>query len=721
MKTISTLRKILIVLLGLLFSSHLFAQLEGELLVTIGGSSDSKTIVLLNAEDGSIISDDYFDLSSFDLGTVKHVIRVGDELWISDQTKDRVHRLDFEGNYLGAVGESGGMDNLRGIRIINDEVWVANSGSQNGAPGNSVIRVGMDGEIIGSFLLPGSPWSFLPYQTDKVLISFSNSTGFPSQIAEFDLAGNLLGAFTTPGELSFIQQISLMADGQYLASSFSNATGGYPSGVHQYDENGVYVATIGGTSGGSSRGSAQASNGNIVWTNGQGIHIADVGTGTSSLIYSGSFQYVEKINFGAAVASLPFSEDFETEAFPPEGWMAYNPDGSAIEWDESDGQNHTPGGQYSAFHNYGDQGTMEDGWLVTPAIMLPEFWDIQLTFWSYNSWPGDYFKNSVLISTGDGNPLNGDFEEIWFATEVVSEWTETLIELSDYAGETVYLAFRYEGDFAHSWYLDDVLVDGSAPVLDPPSGLEAVVSGNDVALSWEAPVTKELLGYNIYRNNVQVNTDVITETTYTDEGVTAGTHFYGVSAVYSNGESAQDGPVEVLVEGDYGKIQGFVRNAITNTSIATATLTAANTDNGTVSNSTPFGSHFVMLLSEGTYDLVCSADGYESMMLENVVVTNGMVKTYTFYLTPQTDEILTGINQRNATDHFVYPNPASGFIQINGDNISSVKILNQAGLTVLHENANTEKRVDISKLPAGIYFVMMTSENGVSVEKLIVQ
>jgi hypothetical protein len=718
MKTFSTLRKIFIVLLSVVFSSHLLAQLEGELLVTIGGPSDAKTIVLLNAEDGSIISDSYFDLSSFDLGTVKHVIRVGDELWITDQTNDRVHRLDFEGNYLGAVGESGGMDNLRGLRIINNEIWVANSGSQNGAPGNSVIRVDMEGEIIGNFLLPGSPWAFLPYQTDRVLISFSNSTGFLTQIAEFDLAGNLIGAFTTPGELNFIQQISMMADGQYLASSFS--TGNIPSGVHQYDENGVFVTTIGGTSGGSSRGSAQLSNGNIVWTNGQGIHIADVGTGTSSQIYSGSFQYVEKINFGAAVASIPFAEDFESETFPPSGWMAYNPDGSALEWASSETQNHTPGGQYSALHNYGDQGTMEDGWLVTPAIMLPEFWNIQLSFWSYNSWPGDYFKNSVLISTGDGNPLNGDFVEIWTTAEVASEWIESQIDLSDYAGETIYLAFRYEGEFAHSWYLDDVLVDGSAPVLDPPSGLEAIVTGNDVALSWEAPVTKELLGYNVYRNNLQVNTAIITETSFTDAGVTAGTHLYGVTAVYSNGESAQDGPVEVLVEGDYGKIQGFVRDAITNKSIASATLTAANTDNGTVSNSTPFGSHFVLLLSSGNYDLVCSAEGYESMMLENVEITNGMVKTYTFYLTPQTDEILTGIDRREATDYYVYPNPASGSVQLNGDNISNVKIINQAGIAVLDQKINAGNIIDISRIPAGIYFVTITSDKGISVEKLIV-
>jgi len=139
-----------------------------------------------------------------------------------------------------------------------------------------------------------------------------------------------------------------------------------------------------------------------------------------------------------------------------------------------------------------------------------------------------------------------------------------------------------------------------------------------------------------------------------------------------------------------------------------------------VSNSTPFGSHFVLLLSAGTYDLVCSADGYESMMLDNVTVTNGMVKTYTFYLTPQTDEILTGIDRRNATDYFVYPNPANGFIQLNGDNISNVKIINQAGIAVFDQKITAGDNIDISRIPAGIYFVTITSDKGISVEKLIV-
>jgi hypothetical protein len=719
MKSLQIYGKLLFLMSGLFFINGLTAQLSGDFITIIGTTDSEKRIVLLDPEDGSLVSDNYFDLSGLELGTVKHVLRVEDELWISDQTKDRVHRLDMEGNYLGAVGESGGLDNVRGLRIINGEVWLANAGSQNNAPGNAIIRISLDGEIIGNFPVTGSPWAFLPFGDDKALISFSSSGGFTSQIAEFDFAGNFIGSFNQPGELNFIQQISQMQDGQFLASSFS--TGGYPSGVHQYDENGAYVATIGGTSGGGARGNCQLGNGNIVWTNGQGIHIADVAAGTSSLIYAGQYHYAENNSFMPSVMTLPFAEYFETETFPPFGWMSYNPDGSDVEWTISNAQNHTPDGSFSAFHDVGPSDVMEDGWLVTPAVELPEFWEIHLSFWSYNDLPADYFKNSVLISTGDGNPLNGEFTEVWFAENVSAEWIETEIVLSAFAGETVYLAFRYEGDNAHNWYLDDVIVEGMPPVLDPPTNLQYVVSGYNVSLTWEAPESKELLGFNVYKNNVKINELLIDETTYLDEDVPPGTHFYGVTAVFHNGESEQEGPVSVLVEGEYSKIQGFVRDAVTNLSIPSATLVAANSDNGTISYSTPFGSHIVLLLAEGQYDLVCNAEGYEPFTLSNVTVFNGMVKTFTFYLVPENDVLLTGISTRNPSDVLFYPNPAGNFIEMKVDGKHEVQIFNQTGKLVINKKITSKTKIDISGIPAGIYFVKVTSDQGVLVEKLIIQ
>jgi hypothetical protein len=713
-------KKVLLVLLLCLFGSGVFSQPQGDYLAVIGTADAVKKVVLFNFEDGTLAYDDFFDLTAYDVGTIKHVIRVGDEFWVSDQTKDVVHRLDIDGNLLGKIGESGGLDNLRGMRIIGDHVWLCNDGVQNNAPGKAIVQLSMEGEILGNFAVDGSPWAIWSLENENALISFATFGSFPSQIGEFSQAGSYLGAWNQPGELNFIQQISRKQNGNYLASSFSNAASGYPSGVHEFNPNGSYLTTVGGTSGGGARGNWELGNGNIMWTNASGIHIADILSGTSTLIYSGQFHYVEKMTFGTSAMSLPFAEDFETGTLP-DGWNVYIAGVGVEQWVVTNDQNHTPGGSYAAMHDYGAVG-MEDGWLVTPAIGLPEFWDVQLSFWSYNEWPSFYEKSSVLISVGDGNPAGGDFVEIWEAASVSEEWIQSEIDLTAFSGNTVYLAFRYEGDDAHSWFLDDVLIEGAPPMLDPPTNLQATVSGSDVTLTWDAREVKELLGYKIYRNEMLITPTPVSQTTYFDAGVAAGNHFYGVSALYHNGESEKAGPVQVHIQGNHGMIQGFVRDIITNLSISSAMITALNTDNGVLTFSTPFGSHYALSLPPGNYDVTCTADGYQPFTVENMTVIENVYKSYTFYLHPVGGDFLTDIPYLQNEIFILYPNPADGFVNVGGDALKEVQIMNQTGLVILHEKIKYfHTRIDISGLSAGLYFIKVETVNGIAVEKLIVK
>lgn len=91
-----------------------------------------------------------------------------------------------------------------------------------------------------------------------------------------------------------------------------------------------------------------------------------------------------------------------------------------------------------------------------------------------------------------------------------------------------------------------------ASPLVPPSNLTAEVDCQDVVLMWEAPVTEsgervELLGYNIYRDEMLVNPDPVQETTYIDAMMDPGTYSYTVKAVYDEGESIPVGPVMATV------------------------------------------------------------------------------------------------------------------------------------------------------------------------------
>ncbi|MDO8896485.1 MAG: choice-of-anchor J domain-containing protein, partial [Bacteroidales bacterium] len=202
----------------------------------------------------------------------------------------------------------------------------------------------------------------------------------------------------------------------------------------------------------------------VNWTNLNGDVVSTVPA--NNITITGNLTLIANFNL-AYVATFPFFEDYEGATFPPLGWGIYDVDANANvrTWVSSIAQNHTTGGSKSAFHNYGPSTQTEDGWMVTPKIPLPAGIEIKLSFWSYNGFVSYYGKNSVLISTAGNTPASGDFVEVWTTPSVTSPWMETVVDLSAYAGQNIFIAFRYQGSDAHTWFVDDVLVD--EPVYAP--------------------------------------------------------------------------------------------------------------------------------------------------------------------------------------------------------------------------------------------------------------
>ncbi|HHN47345.1 MAG TPA: hypothetical protein ENN08_00130 [Bacteroidales bacterium] len=187
----------------------------------------NKRVVLFDPQDGSLAEDNFIDLEGIS-GTPIDILQVDDRFWITDQTRDRIMIFDMEGNFVDSIGgmfPGSGLDNVRGLGRVGNEVWVTNAGTQNGAPGNAIVRISPDGNILGNFTVGGSPWKPIVYN-GEVLLSFSAAGAFLSQIHRYDFNGNPLGPWNMPGELNFIQQLSEMENGHILASAFSNVTGG---------------------------------------------------------------------------------------------------------------------------------------------------------------------------------------------------------------------------------------------------------------------------------------------------------------------------------------------------------------------------------------------------------------------------------------------------------------------------------------------------------------
>ncbi len=183
---------------------------------------------------------------------------------------------------------------------------------------------------------------------------------------------------------------------------------------------------------------------------------------------------------GDSTRTYPIDETFESGTFPPTGWNVYDNDQMGMVWDAITFQNHTPGGTTSAYHGFSSG--MQDGWMVTPAMSFPASGPIVLAFWNWTVDPAYYAKNSVLISTGSGDPADGDFVEIWTTSSVAAEWQRVFLDLAAYSGQTAYVAFRYEGDYAHGWAIDDVYIGSdyntSPQIVVNPSAVNATAPAN---------------------------------------------------------------------------------------------------------------------------------------------------------------------------------------------------------------------------------------------------
>jgi len=84
------------------------------------------------------------------------------------------------------------------------------------------------------------------------------------------------------------------------------------------------------------------------------------------------------------------------------------------------------------------------------------------------------------------------------------------------------------------------------PVFDPPQNLRTeVVNINRIELSWDPPLGKPLLFYNIYREGTLIGNT--SNTTYYSDEYGPGIYTFYVSAVYDDGESMPAGPAEAIV------------------------------------------------------------------------------------------------------------------------------------------------------------------------------
>lgn len=169
--------------------------------------------------------------------------------------------------------------------------------------------------------------------------------------------------------------------------------------------------------------------------------------------------YIDQINIDEyyaqrdTIADFPYAEGFENGM---SDWLVIDLDhsGDQQNWRiENEGHN----SEHSAFHPTVETGT-SDCWMISRPMHLDADYFYDLSFFHKDLESSDLGLGTLHIATDvEGLPTPDDFTPIWSNNTHDEEWTETEINLNEYAGHDVYLAFHNEG--STSWYVDDISLE----------------------------------------------------------------------------------------------------------------------------------------------------------------------------------------------------------------------------------------------------------------------
>ena len=151
-------------------------------------------------------------------------------------------------------------------------------------------------------------------------------------------------------------------------------------------------------------------------------------------------------------------EGFEL-AVPPAGWTIITT-GNDFTWQQSTSQANS--GDASAVLAYGAPGAWQDEWLVTPALDATGLATLTLEFAEAEDyWSGYGLEHNIMVSTTVPDDP-GAFTDVFSmtpGTHSITNWSNVTVDLSAYAGmNNIYVAFRYQGDWADNWFIDDVRI-----------------------------------------------------------------------------------------------------------------------------------------------------------------------------------------------------------------------------------------------------------------------
>ena len=392
------------------------------------------------------------------------------------------------------------------------------------------------------------------------------------------------------------------------------------------------------------------------------------------------------------IRTLPYFENFETGATDWACWAQMDFDnqnnGYASYWHRGGSDNadvSAYSGHHCAWHRY-NGAYDQNGMLTTPLISIPASGNTTMTFKTYEQYPSDYGYEGVWMIEGGHKAA----VEVWTQTEPSEEWKTVTIDLSAFQGMDVEIDFRYTGQNAHSWYIDDVTIVSdyqpcppvSAPYVEHfDTGLGDCmyvmdVDHDGVCWKWDSSrkAATHTFGYLHNQGGALLTPSIIlsAEKPYQLN--------FDYNSLLPKGESSNAVEYSVWIAVDN---TGF-NNLDNFNEIWRITPSGGSAGPGTATlDLAPYSGHTIQLA------FVYEGNDIFEWLLDNIEVVEK-----------------TGVEEADEDGLAIYPNPARESIRIPGlETESEVQIYNSLGELVKAANVNANQEIGISELGAGLYFV----------------
>lgn len=487
------------------------------------------------------------------------------------------------------------------------------------------------------------------------------------------------------------------------------------------------------------------------------------GTSSDSIV-------VNVYDCSSAITVMPWEESFESNT---ECWQFVTLDATSTGFSIYTQTGHT--GTNSLLGAYSDDSDV-DQWAISPMITLPT--DASNFILKYyvlmNEWEGVESEYEVRLATvSDNNISTSDFTTLLFTeTGTTEDFAPRTVSLANYAGQTIRIAFRnitaQEGD---AMLIDDIYI--GAPLLPDLS-----LDGPEQVRINEPYTFTATSDANSFVWTVDGSTQSATGNELSYTFTTTGTHTIEVSATNNVGTASAEMQVEAIecttqnmpftfdlsqefslcwdmrgegwstidIESEncmysmsnlYGIFDLDPDNWIISPSIAMPATGEYEISYKVraFEPSLPTDHYGVYVISGGQETLLfeetldASMSTWRSRFVTIPSTVSGDFKVafrhfnttggYVILVTDVKVDVLTeheGIENADKNSIAVYPNPARDMINVEGEGIVEVQIIDINGRTAISATAGS---IDISSLANGIYFVRTIANDGVYTTKIV--